>query len=112
MRTFQLAMAVLAILLAGSVAAQDLPRYYKDADFQRTGRVDSVQIEAQRIVIDDIAYTISSSLVVHSPRAYSVPISNLKVGTTVGYKFLNARARLIGEIWLLPDDYNDRTRSR
>jgi hypothetical protein len=36
----------------------------------------------------------------------------LKVGTTVGYKFLNARARLIGEIWLLPDDYNDRTRSR
>jgi len=72
-------MAILALLLAGTVLAQDLPRYYKNADFQRTGRVDSVQIEAQRIVIDDVAYSFSSNLIVHSPRAYNVPVSNLKV---------------------------------
>ncbi len=112
MRTFQLVIAAVAILLAGTVAAQNLPRYYQDADFQRTGRIDSIQIEAQRLVIDDVPYTFSSSLVVHSPRAYSVPISNLKVGSTVGYKLLNARGRLIGEIWLLPDDYDKRTRRR
>jgi len=112
MRTFHLAIAVIALLLAGTVAAQNLPRYYKDADFQRTGRVDSVQIEAQRIVIDDVSYSISSNLIVHSPKAYSVPVSNLKVGTLVGYKMLNARSRLISEVWLLPSDYNDRRRRR
>ena len=112
MRTFHLAMAVIALLLAGTVAAQNLPRYYKDADFQRTGRIDSVQIEAQRIVIDDVAYSFSTNLIVHSPRAYNVPVSNLKVGKIIGYKMLNARSRLIGEIWLLPNDYNDRARRR
>ena len=112
MRTIHLAMAVIALLLAGAVAAESLPRYYKDADFQRTGRIDSVQIEAQRIVIDDIPYSFSTNLIVHSPRAYSVPVSNLKVGTIVGYKMLNARGRLIGEIWLLPNNYNDRARRR
>ena len=112
MRIFSQAMAVIAILLAGSVAAQDLPRYYKDADFQRTGRIDSVQLKAQRIVIDDISYNISSNVIIHSPRAYNVPAANLKVGTTIGYKFLNARSRLIGEIWLLPNDYKDRAGRR
>ena len=112
MRSLQLTLGVIALLLAGTVAAQNLPRYYQNADFQRTGTIDSVQIEAQRIVIDDIPYSISSNLVVHSPRAYSVPVSNLKVGSLVGYKMLNARSRLIGEIWLLPNDYNDRARRR
>ncbi len=112
MRSLQLTLGVIALLLAGTVAAQNLPRYYQNADFQRTGTIDSVQIEAQRIVIDDIPYSISSNLIVHSPRAYSVPVSNLKVGTLVGYKMLNPRSRLIGEIWLLPNDYNDRGRRR
>jgi hypothetical protein len=112
MRTFHLATAVIALLLAGTVAAQNLPRYYQNADFQRTGRIDSVQIEAQRVIIDDVAYSISSNLIVHSPKAYSVPVSNLKVGTLVGYKMLNPRSRLIGEIWLLPNDYNDRAGRR
>ena len=105
-------MAVVALLLTGTVLAQDMPRYYEDADFQRTGRIDSVQIEAQRIIIDDVSYSISSNLIVHSPRAYSVPVSNLKVGTLVGYKMLNTRGRLISEIWLLPNDYDDRPRRR
>ena len=112
MRTFQLAIAVLAILIASTVAAQNLPRYYKDADFKRTGRIDSVQLEEQRIVIDDISYSFSSNVIVHSPRAYNVATSNLKVGTTIGYKFLNVRARQIGEIWLLPNNYNDRAGRR
>lgn len=112
MRTLQLAITAIAVLLAGTVAAQNLPKYYQNADFQRTGRIDSVQIEAQRLVIDDIPYTFSSNLIVHSPRSYSVPISNLRVGSTVGYKLLNARGRLIGEIWLLPNDYNERAPRR
>ncbi|MDH3619808.1 MAG: hypothetical protein OER91_02880 [Gammaproteobacteria bacterium] len=112
MRMLKPAIAVIALLLAGTVAAQSLPKYYQDADYQRTGRIDSVQIQAQRVVIDDIAYSISSNLIVHSPRAYSVPVSNLKVGKTIGYKLLNGRGRLISEIWLLPDDYEDRGRRR
>jgi len=112
MRNIRLAIAGIALLLAATGAAQDLPKYYDDAKMQRTGTIDSVQLDAQRIIIDDIPYTISKNLIIHSPRAYNVPASRLRVGKLVGYQTFAGRNRLIAKIWLLPDDYDDRSRRR
>jgi hypothetical protein len=104
--------AVLALTLAGAASAQGLPNYYPKGGFQRTGVLDAVQPEAQRIVIGDLGYLYSSNLVVHSPRSYSVPLSRLKPGTRVAFKTLENRGRVITEIWLLPDNYDDGSRRR
>jgi hypothetical protein len=112
MRKFRLAAVICALSLSGVAWAQSLPGYYPDEGFRRTGRIDSVQGAVQRIVIDDLAYTISSNLIVHSTKAYSVPISSLEIGTHVGFKLLNSRGRIITEIWLLPDGYRDGPRQR
>lgn len=111
MQILRLAALTVALVLAGTATAQDLPNYYPKNGFQRTGSIDSVQLEAQRIVIDDIAYMISSSVVVHSPRSYSVPAKNLEIGARVGYKLVSG-GRVITEIWLLPDSYRDERRRR
>jgi hypothetical protein len=96
--------AVLALTLAGAASAQGLPNYYPKGGFQRTGVLDAVQPEAQRIVIGDLGYLYSSNLVVHSSR--------LKPGTRVAFKTLENRGRVITEIWLLPDNYDDGSRRR
>ena len=111
MQILRLTALTAALALAGTAMAQDLPDYYPENGFQRTGSIDSVQFEAQRIVIDDIAYTISSSVVVHSPRSYSVPATKLRIGARVGYK-LASGGRVIAEIWLLPGRYPDDRRRR
>ena len=112
MRTFRRTVAIVALALAGIASAQGLPDYYPTEGFQRTGVLDAVQPEAQRIIIGDLGYTYSSNLVVHSPRSYSVPMSRLKPGTRIAFKTLNNRGRVITEIWLLPDDYKDGSRRR
>ena len=112
MYTLRIIAAVLAISLAGAAAAQGLPDYYPKQGFQRTGILDAMYPNAQRIVIDDLGYNYSSNLVVHSPRSYSVPLSQLKPGTRIAFKTLNNRGRMITVIWLLPDDYKDGSRRR
>ncbi len=112
MRIIRLTAALVALLLAGAAAAQGLPDYYPTGGFQRTGVLDAVQPEAQRIVIGDLGYTYSPNLVVHSPRSYSIPLSRLKPGTRVAFKTLDNRGQVITEIWLLPDGYDDGSRRR
>ena len=112
MRTIRLTAAVVALALSGIAAAQGLPDYYPEEGFQRTALVDTLYTEAQRIVIGDLSYTYSPNVVVHSPRSYSVPVSSLKPGTRVGFKTLENRGRVITEIWVLPDNYDDGTDRR
>ena len=112
MRILRMAAAIVALALTGVAGAQNLPNYYPAEGFQRVGVVDSLQIEAQTLIIDDLSYTISSSVVIHSPRSYRVPISNLKVGTLVGFKTTRSGGRVIFEIWLLPSDYENGSRRR
>ena len=112
MRKLRLTAAIVALAFAGIASAQGLPDYYPTEGFQRTGVLDAVQTEAQRIIIGDLGYAYSSNLIVRSPRSYSVPLSRLKPGTRIGFKTLNNRGRVITEIWLLPDNYEDGSRRR
>ena len=93
-----------ASLLASSIAMAQFPDYYPREGFQRVGTLDDLQLRRQIIVINDIPYSLSNSVIVHSPRSYSVPTSQLRIGGQVGYKMATG-GRLIMEIWLLPDDY-------
>jgi len=95
---------IAAIFLAGTAIAADLPSYYPADGFQRVGVLDSVQLERQVIIISDIPYSLANSLIVHSTSAYSVPTSQLRIGSKIGYKMARS-GRLITEIWLLPNNY-------
>ena len=112
MRKLRLTAAIVALALTGIAAAQGLPNYYPAEGFQRTAMVDMLYPEAQRIVIGDLSYTYSSNVVVHSLKSFSVPLSRLKPGTRVAFKTLENRGRVITEIWLLPDNYDDGTGRR
>lgn len=105
MKYLQSLAIMLTLLLAGTVGAEGLPDYYPANGFQRVGTLDSVQAGAQRLVIDDLAYSLASNVVIHSQQSYSVPMSRLRVGSTIGFKA--PRGRMITEIWLLPSDYKD-----
>lgn len=100
MRTFIVA---LLLALASPVVAQGLPSYYPSEGFQRTGLVDGIYADENRIVINDIPYQYSTSVVVHSLSSYRAPLSRVTTGTRVGYKM--TREGVIIELWLLPDNY-------
>jgi len=110
LRAIPRGVAGLALAAAATVAmAQQLPSYYPDS-FQRTGRIDAVLPDEQRVVINDVAFRLSDNVIVHALNAYSVPKSRLRAGLTVAYR--TAGKRQIAEIWLLPDGYDPRRRGR
>lgn len=96
---------VLAFFLASPAFSQDLPAYYPKDGFQRTGLVDGIYIDESRIVINDIPYQYSSSVVVHSMSSYRVSITRVRSGVRVAFKL--GRNRQIIELWLVPLNYSD-----
>ncbi len=100
-----------AALLASSIAMAEFPNYYPKDGFPRVGTLDSVQLGRQVVVINDVPYSLSNNVIIHSLRSYSVPTSQLRIGSQVGYK-MAAGGRLVTEIWLLPDDYENPRRRR
>ncbi len=100
-----------AAVMSSSLAFAAFPAYYPKEGFQRVGILDDVQLKRQVIVVNDIAYSLADSVIVHSPKSFSVPSSQLLVGTQVGYK-MAVGGRLITEIWLLPSNYKNPRRGR
>lgn len=95
-----IAFVVLALAAGSAALAQRLPSYYPGS-FQRTGTVDDIQKDA--IVINDILYMFSESLVLHTLSEVEAPIARLLGGETVAYS-LDENSRLV-EIWVLPAGY-------
>lgn len=95
----------LAIIFLSTAYSQDFPKYYPAEGFQRTGLVDAVYADELRIVINDISYQYSSSVVVHSMTSYRASFSRIRSGVRVAYKMGSHRE--IVELWLLPDNYSD-----
>jgi hypothetical protein len=104
MKTIATLLALAALMASSLVAAADFPNYYPKDGFQRVGILDAVQMDRQQIVINDMPFSLADSVVIHSPSSYSVPASQLRIGSQIGYK-MAAGGRLITEIWLLPSDY-------
>lgn len=100
-----LSLAILMLAVCGSATAQRLPGHYPDR-FQRTGKVDDLQ--ESRIIINDIPYTLSESVVVHSLSAPKVSVARLRRGILIGFR-LGGNRRIV-EIWLLPYDYDESER--
>ena len=99
----------LALLwMAGSALAQSLPAYYPSEGFQRTGRVDAVLGDSRQIIINDIPYVLSDNAIVHALNSYSVPLSRIRAGATIGFK--TSGRRQVTTIWILPSNYDRRGR--
>lgn len=105
-----LTVLIAAVAFAGSAMATDLPRWYPQDGFQRTGQIDDIHLDRNVIVIDDSAYRIADGLIVHSLSSYSDSVARLRPGTVIGYK--TAGGATITEIWLLPKNFADRRRRR
>jgi hypothetical protein len=97
-------------LLFGVTAAgaADLPAYYPSEGFQRTVRIDALVPEEQRIIVNDISYTLADNVIVHTPTTFSVPRTSLRVGDRIAYRL--GGNQLIVEIWTVPGDDNDQQR--
>ena len=97
-----------ALVLASTLvlASERFPDYYPNNGFQRVGTLDAVQLDRQTVVINDIAYSLASNIVVHSQSLFSIPSTSLRVGAKVGYKMAKG-GQFITEIWLLPRDYKN-----
>lgn len=91
-------------VLASTAAVAQMPAYYPKDGFQRVGTLDSVQLDRQIIVINDIPYNLANNFTVHSQTSFSVPSSRLRIGGTIGFKTIG-KGRLITNIWLLPKNY-------
>lgn len=101
-----LALAI-TFAFAGSAFAQNLPSYYPKDGFQRTGQVDAVYAGEFRIVIDDIPYQYSKSVIVHSLTAYRSSLGRIHSGVRVAFR-TSSGGRVIEEIWLLPRNFERR----
>lgn len=103
-----LSVLLLAAVFANVAYASDRAKEARGADYERTGRIDAVYLEENRIVIDDVPYGLADYLRIHASGTKVVPRSRLRSGITVGFKA--GRGRLISEIWLLPGNTERRGR--
>jgi hypothetical protein len=90
------------VTISTAIAA-DFPSYYPEKGFQNTGRVDAVYAEDNRIVIGDIAYHMSTSVVVRSLSSKNDSLARVRPGAHVGFRL--GKSQLIEEFWLLPGNY-------
>ena len=97
---------VAVLLSATTASAADLPSYYPAEGFRRTAVIDAFIADEQRIVLNDISYTLADNVIVHTTTAYSVPKTALSVGDRIAIR-LGGGDRIV-EIWTLPADYADR----
>lgn len=99
---------LLGLALTTSTVARDYPAYYPKDGIGRAGEIDAVQLDENRVVIDDVLYKLSADVVVHSLSAYSVSKSRLQPGVKVAFKA--GQDRTITRFWLLPRDFDTRRR--
>ena len=103
-----LSVMLIAAVLATAANAADRVNDRKSADYERTGTVDAVYLEENRIVIDDVPYGLADYLRIYSPGSKTVPRARLRSGLKVGFNA--GRGRLISEIWVLPANSDRRGR--
>lgn len=100
MKKTLLLILTVASIMAGSAFAANLPGYYPAKGFPNTGRVDAVYTQEGRVVINDVSYQISDSVVVRSLTSKNDSLLRIRKGKKVGFR--TNRESAIVEFWLLP----------
>ena len=108
MKKTLLLILTMAAAMAGSAFAANFPAYYPAKGFPNTGRVDAVYAEEGRVVIGDISYQISESVVVRSPTRRKDSLARIRKGVRVGFRTKGEST--IVEFWLLPRTDESRRR--
>jgi len=105
-----LSFLLVTCVLVTTAFAQHLPGYYPQEGVQRTGKIDGVGLDERVVIINDIEFTLSESVVVHSLSNEKDSVGRLTSGKFVGYR-LDGNTE-IAEIWLLPSSYDRSRRGR
>lgn len=108
MKKTLLLIIVFGCAIASTAIAATLPNYYPTNGFQHTGRIDAVYVDEGRIVIGDISYKLSSSVVVHSLSSKYASFTRIRHGAYVAFRLGNSQ--VIEEFWLLPGNYDSSNR--
>lgn len=105
MRSFILA---LVLLVSTAAVAQNWPDYYPREGFSRSGVVDVVYADENRIVINDVSYKMNARPIVRSLSSSYDSMARIRPGVRVAFRV--DQNREIVEFWLLPKDYEERRR--
>lgn len=101
---------LIAFAMTGSAVAANLPGYYPANGFPNTGRVDAVYAKEGRVVIGDISYVVSESVVIRSLTSKNDSFARVKQGVLVGFR--TGKGRAIEEFWILPGNYDSERNQR
>lgn len=98
-------LALLMLLsLSLSVSAATLPAYYPET-FQMHGTVDRIDIKRGEIVINDMFWSLSMNVKVHSLTTEFSSIQTLRLGMNIGFSMNTVNGKnQVAEIWILPDN--------
>jgi len=95
---------MLLTLFSLSVSAAALPDYYPKA-FQMNGTIDRVDLKRGIIVINDMLWSLSMNVKVHSLNTEFSSIRTLRSGMKMGFTMNSINGKnQITEIWLLPNN--------
>ncbi|MEO1204540.1 MAG: hypothetical protein AAFX10_17685 [Pseudomonadota bacterium] len=108
MRNILSAIFLGSLLVSAAADARDMPDYYSESEEHETGRIDDVRLQEHSVVINDVQYTLSDDVVVHSLESYSVSRARLRPGIYIAYKL--GSGRRITNVWLLPASYDPNRR--
>jgi len=103
--------ALVLNLLVGIALADKLPDYYPRA-FSYSGMLQRLDVEQRAAVINGTFFRLAQDLKVHTLNTESATVDALRTGLPVGCRYVATPkgARVITEIWLLPEEYAERYR--
>jgi len=105
-----IASLIMLVAFAGTglnpVFAANLPSGYPALnEFQSIGIVDSLEARANKIVIDDQEFTISSNVIIVVPNKRNSSVRDIRTGKTTGIFFSDGTVEempVVNEIWVFP----------
>lgn len=105
MKTLQLTLVALGLLLASTASRADTPPDYYPKTFTIIGVLNGIEARSQTMTIDDRGHRYDVTIKVHTQTSQFSSLSNLRPGMTVGASMTVGQNSRITEIWVLPKGY-------
>lgn len=87
------------------VSSAEVPEWYPEGEFKRSGYIKQIDLKARVIIVADRMAALSDRVKAHSPTEEFYPLSKIKVGQFVGLDYIrddNGKI-LITEIWVVDE---------
>lgn len=111
----RITLLIILCLVLPHASADGWPAYYPQ-HIEHFGTIDVLDLNKQKLIVDDMTYHLDRSLAVHSLQNEQDTQLSLRQGGKIGFRFYTneIQQRYITEAWILPQDignYKSRLRS-